>query len=118
LNGWVWRSSHGCGSALCVKLGVLAALAYISHMTAVDLTPNSLAAADVSSHLIDCLNVVTAGGAHGKGQKLLEEVGPGVSLESLAVGRASFQSYLERCNTQAGMLAAGALDTRARRALR
>ncbi len=95
-------------------------LAWASHTTPLNLTPSSLAAADVSSHLIatDYLNVVTAGGAHGEGQKLLEEVGPGVSLGSLAVGRASFQSYLEKCNTQAGMLAAGTLDTQARRALR
>ena len=89
-------------------------------MTAIDLTLNSLAAADFSSHPIatDYLNIVTAGAAHGEGQKLLEEVGPGVSLESLAVGRSSFQSYLERCNRQAGMLAAGTLDTQGRRALR
>ncbi|KAL0024070.1 hypothetical protein WJX79_002966 [Trebouxia sp. C0005] len=59
-----------------------------------------------------------SGGAHGEGQKLLEEVGPGVSLGSLAVGRSSFQSYLEKCNTQAGMLAAGTLNSQARRALR
>ncbi len=59
-----------------------------------------------------------AGVAGGEVQKLVAEVGPGVSLESLAVGRASFQGYLERCNSQAGMLAAGSLDKQARQALR
>lgn len=52
------------------------------------------------------------------GQRLLEDVGPGLSLQSLTGGRATFQGYLERCNAQAGMLADGTLDKQARRALR
>lgn len=52
------------------------------------------------------------------GQRLLEDVGPGLSLQSLTGGRATFQGYLERCNTQAGMLTNGTLDKQARRALR
>ena len=53
-----------------------------------------------------------------EGQRLLEDVGPGLSLQSLTGGRASFQGYLERCNTQAGMLANGTLDKQARQVLR
>lgn len=67
---------------------------------------------------VDSLGVVHAGVGVREGQKLLEELGPGVSLEGLAAGRTPFQAYLERCNSQAGLLAAGALDKQARRALR
>ena len=52
------------------------------------------------------------------GQRLLEDVGPGLSLQSLTGGRATFQSYLETCSAQAGMLANGTLDKQARRVLR
>ena len=59
-----------------------------------------------------------AGAAGALGGKLLEQVGPGVSLEVLAGGRATFQSYLERCNSQTSLLAAGTLDKQACSALR
>lgn len=55
---------------------------------------------------------------NGEGQKLLEDVGPGVSMESLAAGRATLQGYLETCSSQAGLVATGTLDKRARHALR
>ena len=66
------------------------------------------------AHVTDqCVVLTTA-----DGQRLLEDVGPRLSLQSLMGGGATFQSYLETCSAQAGMLANGTLDKQARRVLR
>lgn len=51
-------------------------------------------------------------------EKLLEDVGPGVSLGGMAGGQTSFQQYLIRRDAQAGLQATGSLTKQARSALR
>ena len=51
-------------------------------------------------------------------ERLLEDAGPGVSLEGMAAGRMNFQQYLEQCTAQAGSQAAGASNKQTRSALR
>ena len=63
-------------------------------------------------------NAFASHAGRGAEQRLVEEVGPGLSLNGLGLGRASFQSYLDRSSSQAGMLATGALHQQARQALR